>query len=34
MYLLNENKTSLTASQLEFKRPDAAGVKVFFAMLV
>lgn len=34
MYLLNENKTSLMASQFEFKKPDAAGVKVFSAMLV
>lgn len=34
MCLLNENKTSLTASQFEFRRPDAAGVKVYFAVLV
>lgn len=34
MYLLNENKISLTASQFEFRKPDAAEVKVYFAMLV
>lgn len=33
MYLLNENKVSLIASQLEFKKPDAAGVTVSFTML-